>query len=125
MIREAKQKKSTFNKRSRLLKSNEFNRVFTSPDLKLSNNLLLLLAHKSPLTYARLGLVVPKKKTPLAVNRNRFKRLAREYFRANKEKLGSLDIVILCRLDLSKLTKKEQNQKFAQIFSSISKNDVQ
>src|SRR6266478_5045713 len=42
----------------------------------------------------RLGLIVPKRIFPRAVDRNRMKRLLRELFRAQQARLGSRDILI-------------------------------
>src|SRR5258708_14132333 len=42
----------------------------------------------------RLGLIVPKRVFPRAVDRNRMKRLLRELFRAQQARLGSRDILI-------------------------------
>ena len=42
----------------------------------------------------RLGLIVPKRVFPRAVDRNRAKRVLREWFRAHQAQLGSRDILI-------------------------------
>ncbi|TMH42089.1 MAG: ribonuclease P protein component [Betaproteobacteria bacterium] len=42
----------------------------------------------------RLGLIVPKRVFPRAVDRSRMKRLLRELFRAQQARLGSRDILI-------------------------------
>ena len=42
----------------------------------------------------RLGLIVPKRVFPRAVDRNRMKRVLRELFRTQQERLGSRDILI-------------------------------
>lgn len=47
--------------------------------------------------YARLGLAVSKRKARLAVQRNRLKRLIRESFRVNQQRLSGLDIVVIPR----------------------------
>jgi len=44
---------------------------------------------------ARLGLAIAKKRIALSVSRNRLKRIARESFRLNKEKLGKVDDVLM------------------------------
>jgi ribonuclease P protein component len=43
---------------------------------------------------ARLGLIVPKRYLPRAVDRNRVKRLLREWFRHRQESLQGRDIVV-------------------------------
>ena len=43
---------------------------------------------------ARLGLVIPKRNVRMAVLRNRFKRLAREVFRGQRQSLPTFDLVL-------------------------------
>ena len=56
-----------------------------------------MLARANALPHHRLGLAVAKKHVPLAVNRNRIKRVAREHFRHLAPAQPALDIVILTR----------------------------
>jgi len=42
----------------------------------------------------RLGLIVPRRVVPRAVDRNRLRRVVREWFRLNQERLGSRDILV-------------------------------
>jgi len=44
--------------------------------------------------FCRLGLIVPKRVFPRAVDRTRAKRVLREWFRAHQERLGTRDILI-------------------------------
>ena len=44
--------------------------------------------------YPRLALAVPKRLAPRAVTRNRIRRLVREAFRLQGERLGALDCVV-------------------------------
>lgn len=53
-----------------------------------------ILYRPNSLDYPRLGLVVPKKILPHAVDRNRAKRVLREMFRLSPLELGGLDVVI-------------------------------
>lgn len=46
---------------------------------------------------ARLGLAVPKRNISSAVGRNRVKRLIRESFRKQKEKLRGKDVVVFVK----------------------------
>jgi len=43
---------------------------------------------------ARLGFIVPRRVLKRAVDRNRVKRLLREWFRRNQQQLGSRDILV-------------------------------
>ena len=42
----------------------------------------------------RLGLIIPRRVVPRAVDRNRFRRQLREWFRLNQQQLGSRDILV-------------------------------
>ncbi len=53
-----------------------------------------VLLRPNPLGIPRLGLIVPKRVFPRAVDRNRIKRVLRELFRAQQGCLGSRDILI-------------------------------
>ena len=79
---------------NRLKKSGEFTRVFKQPFRSVDRQ-FIVLAKQNNLPLARLGLAIAKKRIPLAVNRNRIKRLIRESFRHNKSNLIGLDIVVM------------------------------
>jgi ribonuclease P protein component len=42
----------------------------------------------------RLGLIVPRRVLPRAVDRNRVRRVLREWFRLNQQRLGGRDILV-------------------------------
>lgn len=53
-----------------------------------------LQVRANTLGIPRLGLIVPKRVFPRAVDRNRMKRQLREWFRGNQARLGSRDVLI-------------------------------
>jgi ribonuclease P protein component len=53
-----------------------------------------VLSRANPFGIPRLGVIVPKRVFPRAVDRNRMKRVLRERFRALQARLGSRDILI-------------------------------
>lgn len=55
---------------------------------------LEVLAKPNRLGWARLGLIVPKRILPHAVDRNRVKRQIREVFRHVQHELGDLDTIV-------------------------------
>lgn len=61
-----------------------------------------VLAAPNPLGYPRLGMAISRKVAPAAVTRNRVKRLVRESFRAHKDRLGGLDLVVIGRGGLAR-----------------------
>ncbi len=103
----------------RLLSADQYDQVFQASNIKQGNKYILFLAHRTTLPYARLGLVVAKKKIPLAVNRNRFKRLAREHFQKNLSALPPVDLIILARQDIKSLPSSEQNALFERLFKKL------
>jgi ribonuclease P protein component len=86
-----------FPRQSRLLKPQEFKRIFQSTDCKSVDQYLTVLARRNSLPHARLGLAISKRVIKTAVGRNRIKRLVRESFRQQQAGLQALDIVVLCR----------------------------
>lgn len=99
--------KQTFSRSLRLLDSGDFQQVFDSAAFRISHQHLLLLACHNGRGFPRLGLVIAKKHLRLAVDRNRVKRLSRESFRKTQDKLLDLDLVLLSRNGLEKLTNPE------------------
>jgi len=61
----------------------------------------MVLACANGLPHPRLGLAISKKTLPLAVQRNRIKRLSRETFRQLQHQLGGMDIVVLSKHGLA------------------------
>jgi len=83
---------------ARLLQSAEFKRIFDAPQPRKSvDRCFTVLAMPNNLGYARLGLVLMRKRIRRAVARNRVKRLSRESFRQYHAVLPALDIVVLAR----------------------------
>lgn len=95
--------RSRFSKSKRLLNANDYSHVFDKPDVRASHQHLLLLGRLNGLNEHRLGLVIAKKNVRLAVQRNRVKRVAREFFRLLPENEPALDVVLLARRGMDKL----------------------
>lgn len=112
---------SGFPKKSRLLNARDFSPVFQSPDLRVSNRHILLLIKHTELPGPRMGLVVSKKNARLAVQRNRIKRIFRESFRARKPEFGTIDLVMLARPQLDKLSNQEIRQMCDTLFDEMTR----
>ncbi|MCB1700235.1 MAG: ribonuclease P protein component [Pseudomonadales bacterium] len=97
----------SFPKTKRLLKAGDYSRVFDNAQAKASQKYLLLLARENDGPGHRLGLVIAKKNVRLAVQRNRIKRIAREFFRALPESEPSMDVVLLTRRGIDQLDNAE------------------
>lgn len=109
-----------FSRQFRLLKPDEYSRVFKNP-VRSSDRYLTILAvtreksesqNSDLLMNSRLGLAISKKNAKRAVDRNRIKRLIRESFRQNLHMLPAIDLVVMAK----PVTKSAENQ---QIFQSL------
>jgi ribonuclease P protein component len=98
---------ASFSKAKRLLHANEYSRVFDGADARASHKNLLLLATCQSGPDHRLGLVIAKKNIRLAVERNRVKRVAREFFRSLPATEPSLDVILLARRGMGQLDNAE------------------
>jgi ribonuclease P protein component len=61
---------------------------------RLKSRSLTVQVRVHPESQARLGLIVPKRYLPRAVDRNRAKRLVREWFRLQQHALTGQDILV-------------------------------
>ena len=98
-------------KQKRLLNAQDYSRVFDGADAKAFHKNLLLLAKPNNCPGHRLGLVIAKKNVRLAVQRNRIKRVAREFVRQNPSGTP-MDVVVLARRGLDQL----DNAALAELF---------
>ena len=96
-----------FSKTKRLLNGKDYSQVFDNAQAKASHKYLLLLATTSDRPRHRLGLVIAKKNVRLAVQRNRIKRVAREFFRKLPEVGLPMDVVLLTRRGIDQLDNAE------------------
>lgn len=110
-----------FSREQRLLLPSDYKFVFNQP-IRSSDKLLTILAkHNQSEDQARLGLAVAKKSVKTAVHRNRIKRLTREYFRLNNDKLACADYVILVRGGIDKMDNNVITQSLAKQFNYLRK----
>jgi len=98
---------SRFDKSKRLLNARDYSRVFDKPDARASHQHLLLLGRRNDLQDHRLGLVIAKKNVRLAVQRNRLKRVTREFFRTQPPSEPAMDVIFLARRGIDRLDNAE------------------
>lgn len=110
-----------FPRHVRLLSAGDYRNVFNDVTCKVSNRHILLLARESKTPHARMGLVVAKKNVRKAVERNRFKRLARESFRLHQQHFEPLDIVVLTRPGLSELDNQTITKQLENLWQRLNK----
>jgi ribonuclease P protein component len=88
-----------FRKQEHLRRPEEFRRVYERRRTA-SDEWLVIYACENELPYLRIGLSVPKKRIPHAVDRNRLRRLYREAFRLCRAELPvGYDLVLIPRRD--------------------------
>lgn len=74
-----------------------------------------MLSTSNHCTTSRMGLVIGKKTSPLAVNRNKIKRLTRESFRTTFNQFLGVDVVVISR----PLANKIENGELMKTLESI------
>ena len=100
----------------------DFDVIFKSPDAKCSTRDFLILANISTREKNhRIGFVTPKKKIRRAVDRNRFRRVVREYLR-HHEPCFPVDIVVIARKTPKTLWSFTYQQFLNRAFTKLSKN---
>jgi ribonuclease P protein component len=123
-------KKLSFSKRKRLLRNEDFKAVLQQ-NRKAGDGLMTLYVAENSFGFSRIGISVGKGYGN-AVARNRLKRLLKEIFRQNQNRIpGSLDYVIIIsskfKLDeaqneqdfLKKITFKELQDSFSCLVNKI------
>lgn len=110
-----------FPKQVRLLNAADYKAVFSNAEFKVSCRFFLILAIKNNWTHSRLGLVIAKKNVAKAVQRNRVKRIVREFFRQHCEQLSGLDLVVLARKDIDTLQNSQIKARFASLWKDLNK----
>lgn len=84
-----------FPRSARLTRAAEYRRVFQGAERFADRYFTLLAAPNGP--EPRLGLAISRRVAPRAVDRNRLKRLLRETFREQRERLPAVDVVAMAR----------------------------
>ena len=106
----------------------DFDAIFESPDAKSSTRDFLVLAKLNPdASGHRIGFVTSKKKIRRAVDRNRFRRVIREYLRGCCTTPHS-DIIVIARQTpdnlRSSLLQDELNSAFTKLFKRLEAIDA-
>jgi ribonuclease P protein component len=77
---------------------------------------MLLHVAAGPTGLSRLGLSVPKRQAPRAVDRNRLKRIAREAFRQHEVRHRGLDLVFTVREKFTRQAEKPWRIELLSLF---------
>ena len=105
----------------RLLTSSEFDTVFKDNHVRVSSPEFLVLAALTNLPASRLGMVIGKKNTNQANDRNKIKRAIRETFRKNFPHQPSVDDVIVSRKAVDPEFPTKLNTILDEIWSKLSR----
>lgn len=112
----------TFTKADRILKRSEFIALAKS-GRRVQNADFIAYFLPSQSNQSRLGVTVTKK-VGQAVERNRIKRLVREFFRLNRDCLsGKWDINIIAKRHSAGIASEKVNRSLQNIFDLISRHD--
>ncbi|MBT3388596.1 MAG: ribonuclease P protein component [Desulfobacula sp.] len=110
-----------FPKKSRILKRSQF-LYLSEHGKKIYTDSFIALVMQSEAPNNRIGITVSKK-IGNAVERNRIKRIIREYFRHHKEMIsGPKDINIIAKKGLATLSHQVIIKKLDKLFTKIASN---
>ena len=107
-----------FSRQYRLVTASDYQSVFNNPK-RVSTSELLFLYCKNNKGFSRLGLAIAKKQFPLAVDRNRIKRLVRESFRELRSQLSSVDIVVMARKNLLNMDNVQTRTQLDKLWGQV------
>lgn len=89
-------KSYSFSRSSRITSKADYAQVFNKPQ-RFSGKYWQVLAKNVQKPHPRLGLAIAKRVLNRAVDRNIYKRIAREVFRLNQHELKPLDFVVMAK----------------------------
>jgi len=108
-------------KRLKILKTDEFSSVFSFRK-RVAGPYLVIQFQPNQLGYTRMGLVVGKKLSRLAVERNYMKRVLRELFRTHPKALLSVDLVVRPQKPFNPTNYSEIAQEFVMLLNKLSRS---
>jgi ribonuclease P protein component len=108
----------SFPRSHRLVTQTEYKSLFNKAQ-KVSHRFLTILYKKNNNLYGRLGLIVGKRIAKKAVSRNQIKRVIRESFRSQQDKLSGIDIIVIARQQCDKLSKQKLREGIDQLWERL------
>ncbi|RQK83677.1 ribonuclease P protein component [Neisseria meningitidis] len=104
-----------FGRQYRLLKTDDFSSVFAFRNRRSRDLLQVSRSNGNGLGHPRIGLVVSKKTAKRANERNYMKRVIRDWFRLNKNRLPPQDFVVRVHRKFDRATAKQARAELAQL----------
>ncbi|TVP79043.1 ribonuclease P protein component [Thioalkalivibrio sp.] len=109
-----------FPRSGRLLAGREYQRVFARARRAPGGRFMVLYRKQEPAgPAARLGLAISKKHARRSVDRNRIKRVAREAFRARRQSLPPVDIIVLSRAGIAGAERAELRAELDRLLENL------
>jgi ribonuclease P protein component len=105
---------------ARILKAHEYTHVFKGGK-RAKGKYWQIIAKPIQESRPRLGLAISKKVARLAVDRNRFKRVARETFRVAQAQLDNWGFVVMAR-NAKPAKSPELSAELLNLFKQVTKN---
>ena len=103
----------------RLKKSSEFSTVFQK-HRKVQNQFFRILIHyHRSQPQVRLGVIVSRRVSRRAVQRNRIKRQIRDCFRLNKQKLSGCDLIVIANRSCESATNAQLQTNLANLLNAF------
>ena len=109
-----------FARQNRILNGADFRRVFKAR-IKLVSGPLAIYLRSNDEGISRLGITVSKKVSKKAVERNRIKRLAREFFRTHPNMLDGFDIIVNAFPGCAQLNNQEVTKQLQSVWARAQK----
>jgi len=106
--------KKTLKRNQRIHLQKDFNKIFKDGKKIRTNDFQILILENS-LDYSRIGVKI-NKKVGKAYQRNKIKRILKEIFRNNQDKIQGLDIIIIPYRSIIDKTYKEIEEEFIKAF---------
>jgi len=108
--------RNTFRKHEKIRKRAEYQSIYEKGARTFSRH-FIIVSQNNRLGYRRLGITVSKK-VGNSVRRNRIKRMIREFFRLNRNRLAeSQDIVIIGKKGMPRLNYQEVCEELESLVS--------
>ena len=112
--------KESFPRQLRLTRAAEYRQIFNNNKRISDDSITILVGNKSG-AFPRLGFAIARKQIAKAVDRNRLKRIFRESFRKNQQRLPARDMVIMVRRSIMLVDTAQLNSTLEKHWISVIK----